>query len=109
MFEDLFDELARKYSEDFNWSFIPYTNKYFIEEAKREIKEGHPLYGEIMYSTIKCDSNDDVMYVISEERYVIIHLTYSKNIDNSYPHFILLPNVEEALIYIENKYLKEYM
>ncbi|WP_055666904.1 hypothetical protein [Desnuesiella massiliensis] len=60
MFEDLFDELARKYGEDFNWSIISNTNKYFIEEAKREIKEGHPLYGETMYSTIKCDSNDDV-------------------------------------------------
>ncbi|GKX66195.1 hypothetical protein [Inconstantimicrobium mannanitabidum] len=39
MFENLFDELARKYSEDFNWSCIPYTNKYFIEEARREIKD----------------------------------------------------------------------
>lgn len=59
--EDLFDKLARKYGEDFNWSFIPFTNKYFIEEAKREIKEEHPLYGELMYSIIKCDSNDDVI------------------------------------------------
>lgn len=105
MFENLFDELTRKYSKDFNWSYIPYTNKYFIEEARREIKEGHPLYWEIMYSTIKCDSNDDVMYVISGERYVIIHLTYSKNLNSSYPHFILFQNPEDAFTYIENKYL----
>ncbi|GKX66194.1 hypothetical protein rsdtw13_14520 [Clostridium sp. TW13] len=61
-----------------------------------------------MYSTIKCDSNDDVMYVISGERYVIIHLTYSKNLDSSYPHFILFQNAEDAFIYIENKCLQEY-
>ncbi|MBZ9634870.1 hypothetical protein [Clostridium sp. FP1] len=109
MFEILFDELVRKYGEDFNWSFIAFTNKYFIEEAKREIKEGHPLYGETMYSTAKCDSNDDVMYVISGERYVIIHLTYSENTDASYPHFILFENVEEELIYIEKRYLQEYL
>lgn len=109
MFEILFDELVRKYGEDFNWSFIAFTNKYFIEEAKREIKEGHPLYGEMMYSIAKCDSNDDVMYVISGERYVIIHLTYSENKDVSYPHFILFESLEEGLIYIENRYLQEYL
>ena len=107
MFEMMFDELLRKYGEDFNWSFIAFTNKYFIEEAKREIKKGHPLYGETIYSTAKCDSNDDVMYVISGERYVIIHLTYSENIDVSYPHFILFNNLEEALCYIEKRYLQE--
>ena len=37
MFESLFNELVKKYGEDFNWSYIPYTNKYFIEEANREI------------------------------------------------------------------------
>ena len=30
----VFDELVRKYGEDFNWSFIAFTNKNFIEEAK---------------------------------------------------------------------------
>ncbi|MBC8061295.1 MAG: hypothetical protein H7Y18_11590 [Clostridiaceae bacterium] len=107
MFEMMFDELLKKYDEDFNWSFIVFTNKYFIEEAKREIKKGHPLYGETIYSTAKCDSNDDVMYVISGERYVIIHLTYSGNTDISYPHFILFKNLEEALNYIEKRYLQE--
>jgi len=109
MFESLFDELVRKYGEDFNWSFIAFTNKYFIEEAKREIKEGHLLYGETMYSTAKCDSNDNVMYVISGERYVIVHLTYSGNKDASYPHFILFENLKEALSYIEKRYLQEYL
>lgn len=109
MFESMFNELVKKYGDDFNWSFLTFTNKYFIEEAKREIKEGHPLYGEAMYSAAKCDSNDDVMYVISGERYVIIHLTYSENIDDSYPHFILFEDLEETLSYIENRYLKEYL
>ena len=49
------------------------------------------------------------MYLISGERYVIIHLTYSENIDNSYPNFILFPNIDKALVYVENKYLQEYL
>lgn len=108
MFESLFDALVKKYGEDFNWSLIACTNKYFIEEAKREIKKGHHLYGETMYSTAKSDSNDDIMYAISGERYAIIHLTYSKNIKDGYPHFILFKNLQEALSYIEKKYLQEY-
>ena len=109
MFEIMFDELVKKYGEDFNWSYIAFANKYFIEEAKREIKDGHPLYGEIMYSTAKCDSNDDVMYVISGERYIIIHLTYSENLDDSYPHFSVFENLEEVLNYIEKRYVQEYL
>ncbi|EKQ53725.1 MULTISPECIES: hypothetical protein [unclassified Clostridium] len=61
------------------------------------------------YSTVKCDSNDYVMYVIGGERYVIFHLTYFENIDVSYPHFILFENLQKALSYIEKRYLEEYM
>ncbi len=108
MFEEQFECLLQKY-EDFNWSPIAFGNKYFIKEAQKEIKKGHPLYGMVMYSTAKCDSCDDVMYVIEGERYVIIHLTYAENIDIDYPHFMLFETLQDVLTYIEREYIEEYL
>ncbi len=62
-----------------------------------------------MYSIAKCDSSDDVMYVLEGERYAIIHLTYSENIDITYPHFLLFETLQDALKHIEKIYIKEYI
>ena len=111
-FEEAFSILSDNIGDEFNWRFIPFTNKGFIQEAYREIQEGHPLYGKELWSVSKCDSNDDVLFVTADtsekDLYIIIHLTYS-NIDNiDYPKFISLGGLEEAVKYLEEQFFVEY-
>lgn len=37
--EEVFDDLAKKYGEEFNWHVLPFTNKSFVAELKKEIGE----------------------------------------------------------------------
>lgn len=105
-FEEAFGNLCDKYGENFNWSSIGLSNQYFVEAAKKEIKPGHPLYGQTMYSVAKSESNDDVIFVIENERYVIIHLTYCKDGEVRYPTFLEFHNLIEVISYIEKKYVE---
>lgn len=108
-FEEAFCTLSDKYGEDFNWSSIEFSNQYFVKQAKKEIKQGYPLFGKIMYSTAKCESNDDVMYVLENGTYAIIHLTYSENINIAYPTFKEFENLKQVMEYIEQKYVEDYL
>lgn len=42
-FEELYDDLYRKYGDEFNWEFVRFTDKFFVKELKSEISENHPL------------------------------------------------------------------
>jgi hypothetical protein len=44
--EEVFCDLNDKYGEEFNWNMVPFTNKTFVAELKREIGENHFLYNE---------------------------------------------------------------
>ena len=35
--EEWFSVFNEKYGDDFNWTIIPFTNHYFVEELKREL------------------------------------------------------------------------
>ena len=62
MFCDLYD----KYGKDFNWYMIPFTQAdgAFVAELNKEIGQGHFLSGKKIRAVAKCDSNDDVLYVV---------------------------------------------
>ncbi|SHL77609.1 hypothetical protein SAMN02745136_05674 [Anaerocolumna jejuensis DSM 15929] len=108
-FEEAFSNLCEKYGENFNWSLIGFSNQYFVEEAKKEIKPGHLLYGKTMNSVAKSESNDDVMFVMENERYVIIHLTYCKDGEVRYPTFLEFENLIEVMSFIEKEYVENYL
>lgn len=108
VFEEKFEQLLVKY-KDFNWFILEQRRDFFNEQAKREIGQGHMLYGHPMYAVAKCDSNDDVIYALGENKYVIIHLTYSSNINSDFPHYMLFETAQEVLQYIEEVYLTEYI
>lgn len=105
--EELFDILYHQYGEEFNWSMIAFNNRFFVEEAKKEIKIGHDLFGKVMYSVAKCDYNDDVLFVTgndkNEDLYIIIHLTYNNNNDTDYPKYTILGGLKEVREYLENQ------
>ena len=65
--EEVFCDLYDKYGEEFNWHMLPFSNKTFVEELKREIGEKHFLYNEQIYAVAKCDSNDDVLFVTGSD------------------------------------------
>lgn len=110
--ESLFNNLFKKYGNEFNWIIIPLSNKTYIKEADKEIKYGHSLYGVKLTAIAKCESNDDVLYFAEnngEELYIILHLTYSKNQDIAYPKYIMFDDLCEAEKYLENQYIEQYL
>lgn len=110
--EELICILFECYGENFNWHFIPFTEKFFVNQAKKEIKPGHPLFGRNMVSVYKCTSNDDVLFVTegkSGDLYIIIHLTYNDNNDVRYPRYNILGSLKEAEKYLRADYELNYM
>ena len=104
--EELIDNFYQEYGDKFDWMPISFSNKTFRDQAYKEIKKGHALYGKTMYAVAKCGSNDDILFVTVDDNgndlYVIIHLTYSENNDASYPKYITLGNIHDAVNYFEN-------
>ena len=43
--EILYGDLYEKYGDDFNWFMPSFIDRTYIQEAEKEIKEGHFLYG----------------------------------------------------------------
>lgn len=111
--EEVFDDLTNKYGEEFNWHMLPFTNKSFVAELKKEIGETHFLYNERIYAVAKCDSNDDVLFVAGNEDgmdiYYIFHLTYSVNNMVGYPKYIKLIGIQEVREYIEQAFIRDYL
>ena len=101
---NLFSSLEEQYGEDFNWYLLPENKTYFNDEAYREIHPEHPLYGCVLQSIAKCESNDDVLYrseIGSSSAYYVIHLTYSKQNTGESPLFTRLDNLGAVRSFIE--------
>ena len=64
--EEMFCDLYDKYGKDFNWYLLPLTQAdgAFVVELNKEIGQGHFLSGKKIRAVAKCDSNDDVLYVV---------------------------------------------
>ena len=111
-FEEAFEILCSELGDEFNWEFISFTKKSFCNHAKKDIKEDHPLYGKILHSIARCTSNDDVLFVTSDEQggnlYIIIHLTYSNNSCLNFPRFITLGGTDGMMDYLRKNF-KEQM
>lgn len=103
--EKCFEELEKKYGEDFCWFRIDPEQNGFVAEAYREITEGHSLYGMKLTCLAKCEANDDVLYITEHEQFVVIHLTYSENNAVGYPKYKLLDTHQELKEYLEQSYI----
>lgn len=111
--EEVFDDLSKKYGEDFNWHILPVANKTFVAELKKEIDEEHFLYNQQIYAVAKCDSNDDVLFVAGNEDgvdvYYIFHLTYSKVNMIGYPKYKKIMGIRAVKEYIEQTYITDFL
>jgi hypothetical protein len=107
--EEIITALAEEYGEDFNWSLIPETNNYYITELKKELGADNPLFQNSIRAIAKCESNDDVLYVLNDDMLRIYHLTYSANNFEGYPKYKEFSSVKAAAEYIQDKFVKEFL
>jgi hypothetical protein len=108
MFDALFGQLIDKYGDEFNWYRINETNTSFIHELHSELKPGHPLYEKAIMAVAKCTSRDDVLFLLTDDSYAIVHLTYSTYNTEGFPQIKVLSNIQDTINYIEEQFLLEY-
>lgn len=106
--EEIITALAEEYSEDFNWSLIPETD-YYITELKKELGADNPLFQNSVRAIAKCESNDDILYVLNGTIWRIYHPTYSANNSEEYPKYEEFSSIKAAAEYIHDKFVKEYL
>ena len=104
LFEDLknmtcFHKLSYKFTEE------DMDKKGTVAELNKEIGQDHFLYGKKIQAVAKCESNDDVLYVIDNGRnadsYYIFHLTYSKHNPAGFLRYEELKDVYAVKAFIE--------
>ena len=106
--EEIIIGFEEKYNGDFNWSLIPETD-YYITELKKELGADNPLFQNSVCAIAKCESNDDVLYVLNGDIWRIYHLTYSANNSEGYPKYKEFSSIKAAAEYIQDKFVKEYL
>ena len=111
MFCDLYD----KYGNDFNWYMIPFTQAdgAFVAELNKEIGQDHFLYGKKIWAVAKCESNDDVLYVLrngtGRDIYYLFHLTYSAHNTDGFPRYEEFADLFAVKEFIERSYIEDYI
>ena len=106
--DEVFCELDEKYGEEFTWGMIPFDNRTFVSELKKEIGENAPLYNEPIYAVAKSYANDDVLYWVGSymnaDIYRIYHLTYSKKNAEGFPKYKEFAGILAVKGYIESEF-----
>lgn len=111
--EEMFCDLYDKYGEEFNWRMLPFSDKYFVEELKKEIGMGNQLFDKVIYAVARSYSADDALYLVDNVKgkdvYRIYHLTYNYVNSDGFPKCIELCGIEELKDYLENQFIEEFM
>ena len=106
--EEIMNLFYEEYGEEFNWHMIPFTNKTYVNELKKELGKNDNLVDQNIYSVAKCDSNDDVLFLVGD-LWRIYHLTYSTNNMPGYPKYEEFSSRREAAEYIRDQYVNDYL
>lgn len=106
--EEIIIAFEEKYGDDFNWSLISEANSFYLSELKKEFGADNPLFQNKIRAVAKCESNDDVLYVLNGDIWRIYHLTYSANNSEGYPKYKEFSSIKAAAEYIQDRFLKEY-
>ena len=98
-------------SNDIEW------NKLFSEYyGKRNDYNGYDFkseYGKKIRAVAKCESNDDVLYVLrngmGRDIYYLVHLTYSAHNADGFPRYEEFADLFAVKEFIERSYIEGYM
>ena len=113
--EEMFCDLYDKYGNDFNWYMIPFAQAdgAFVAELNKEIGQDHFLYGKKILAVAKCESNDDVLYVLrngtGRDIYYLFNLTYSAHNADGFPQYEEFADLFAVKEFIERSYIEDYM
>ena len=88
-----------KNNED--WELLDDNNTYFFKELTNELTENHLLYNRVTKAIMRRFSQDDVLYLLEDGTYAIVHLTYSKDNLQGWPKYKKFTTVEAVNKYIE--------
>ena len=110
--ENIFNNFAEKYGNDFNWGIIPDNKKeYFVNELSRELRQENITFQ--IYAATRSYSDDEVLYILKndngEKCYRIYHLTYSGRNTDNFPKYTEFPDIFTAVKYIEKNFISEYL
>lgn len=101
-------ETIRKFDcfgKDGDWALLESSSKeYFAKEYMQEINQDHPLYNIGFQPIARRYSRDDVLFVLDNGKWVILHLTFSNSNLNGWLKFEIFENYNTALNYIETQY-----
>lgn len=98
-----FEELKDKYGDGFCWLKIDAEKDSFVNEAYREITQGHPMHGIKLAVLAKSEITDDVLFCTEYGQFVVIHLTYCENNTSVFPKYKILDTHQELRTYLETK------
>jgi hypothetical protein len=108
MFDKLYSKLLDKYGDDFNWAKISEAGS-FLDEVNSELNDTHPLFEKVVKAVAKCEANDDVLFLLNDSSWVIVHLTYSKNNEKGFPIYKSFSDLLSAMKYIEEQFVLGFM
>ncbi|WP_090665674.1 hypothetical protein [Paenibacillus tianmuensis] len=75
------------------------------KQLMREINQHHQLYGRILKTMARCEANDDVLFHdIDNNRFVLVHLTWSNNQNAEFPRFDYFSTFSDFIDYCKEEY-----
>lgn len=113
--EAIICHLVEKYGDEFNWRMIPSmaSQGAFVDELKRELGEESDIFHDRIYAVAKCDSADDVLFLIgdgsTEELWRIYHLTYTADNAPGFPRYQEFSNGKAVGDFIEDQFVREFL
>ena len=102
-------------TKDFNWHLLPLiqADRAFVAKLNKEIGQDHFLYGKKIRAVAKCESNDDVLYVLrngtGKDIYYLVHLTYSTHNVDGFPQYEGFADLFAVKEFIERSYIENYI
>ena len=87
---------------DFNKSTVLpepwyWTEQDLTNQLEREIGKTHILYGKTTKTLARRQDNDDVLFLVDNEKFAVVHLTWTsqRQTDNRWPRTQLFDNWDE--------------
>ena len=93
--------LLKEYGLDSVWSAIGDEGNYFLDELNAELSEIHPLYARTEYAAARCLISDDVLFLLKDRNWAIVHLTYTRHNTDGFPMFKLFSDLHSAMRYMK--------
>jgi len=73
-----------------------WTDDDLLQQLRKEIGLNHNLRGGILKTLARRQDNDDVLFQLDNEKFVIVHLIWNESFDSKWPRFKIFGNWSET-------------